>query len=201
MNPKLVVLLLCVSLLPAMQARAKDKTILPDACGDDSAKFDVTTEKDKPAPGPPAAGMAQIVFIESGNLGQIFRYGIDGSWVGANHKDSYFAVDVAPGDHHLCMSLQLNGLNSEKVRQKYARLLSFTAEAGKVYYFEASPGWIEGGVVSTMNTPNSGDGSGQQVMHHATSSGGVMPLDFVQIDQDTGKFCVKSKKQSNWTTK
>ncbi|MGA3159626.1 MAG: hypothetical protein ABSC77_00300 [Terracidiphilus sp.] len=47
MNPRLVVLLLCAPLL-AVCARAK--TILPDACGDDSVKFEVSTLKNQPAP-------------------------------------------------------------------------------------------------------------------------------------------------------
>src|SRR5579863_8197837 len=201
MNPKFAVLLFCALLLSAVQARAKDKTILPDACGDDSVKFDVKTGEGQPAPGPPPDGKAQIVFIESSQIGYIFRYGMDGSWQGANHKDSYFAVDVAPGDHHLCMSLQMAGPGAtDKKKQKYTRLLSFTAEAGKVYYFEAAPQLIEGGVVSTMNTPNSGDGSSEQVMHRATSPVGAFPFDFVQIDRDTGKFSVKSKNKSTWTT-
>ena len=46
----------------AVQARA---TTLPDACGDDKIKFDVKTEKSKTAPLPPAAGKAQIVFIDN----------------------------------------------------------------------------------------------------------------------------------------
>ena len=34
MKPNLALLLVCASLVPAVQARAK--TVLPDACGDDS---------------------------------------------------------------------------------------------------------------------------------------------------------------------
>jgi hypothetical protein len=61
MKPRFFVLLLCASLVPAVQASAK--TILPDSCGDDSVKFDVKTEKDQPAPVLPAEGKAQIVFV------------------------------------------------------------------------------------------------------------------------------------------
>ncbi|MGA9068957.1 MAG: hypothetical protein WB424_01805, partial [Terracidiphilus sp.] len=63
MKPRVVVMLICASLLAAMQASAK--TILPDACGDDSIKFEVSTQKDQPPPAPPAAGKAQIVLIET----------------------------------------------------------------------------------------------------------------------------------------
>jgi hypothetical protein len=115
-NPRLFALLLCASLVCAVPAHAK--TILPDACGDDSVKLDVTTKKNQPAPAPPEAGKAQIVFSESGGL--IARFGMDGSWVGANDRDSYFAVEVAPGEHHLCLSFQFPALAlaSEKTRKK-----------------------------------------------------------------------------------
>ena len=63
MNPGLFVLLLCASLVPAMQAKAK--TILPDACGDDDVKFKVDTKKDHPAPPPPTAGKAQIALLKT----------------------------------------------------------------------------------------------------------------------------------------
>jgi hypothetical protein len=88
MNPKLAVLLLCASLLSAVQARAKDKVILPDACGDDCVKFEVKALKDQPLPAPPAADKAQVILIGEGHFQvrdftyQTFRYGLDGSWAG-----------------------------------------------------------------------------------------------------------------------
>jgi len=99
MNFRLVVLFLCASLASAVQARA---TILPDACGDDKVKFDVRTEMSTTAPAPPAEGKAQIVFIENENhmIGPFMyatvRFGLDGSWAGANNNNSYFTVTVPP---------------------------------------------------------------------------------------------------------
>ena len=130
-------LLLCLSLVFAAQARA---TVLPDACGDDKVKFDVSTQKNQPAPAPPPAGKAQIVFIENENqmIGTMMcvtvRFGLDGAWAGANYNNSYFAVTVDPGAHHLCASWQ----SSLRMIKKYVDVASFTAEPGKVYYFAAN---------------------------------------------------------------
>ena len=129
--------LLCVSLVFAAQARA---TVLPDACGDDKIKFDVSAKSGQPAPAPPPAGKAQIVFIENENqmVGTMMyatvRFGLDGTWAGANYNNSYFAVPVDPGVHHLCASWQ----SSLRMIKKYIDVASFTAEPGKVYYFAAN---------------------------------------------------------------
>lgn len=137
MNPRLVVLLLCASLASAVQARA---TILPDACGEDKVKFDVRTEMSTTAPAPPAVGKAQIVFIENENhmIGAFMyatvRFGMDGVWVGANYNNSYFIVTVDPGVHHLCAAWQ----SALGRIAKNVDVASFTAEAGKVYYFAAN---------------------------------------------------------------
>ncbi|MGA3371445.1 MAG: hypothetical protein ABSC48_06745 [Terracidiphilus sp.] len=170
MNPRLVVLLLCASLFPAVQAAAK--TILPDSCGDPDIKFDVRTEKDQPPPAPPEAGKAQIIFTESGLHG-IARYGVDGAWVGATDDDSYFAVSVDPGEHHLCMSYEIPWTLGSKMKEDSARMLTFTAEAGKVYYFSA---------------------------HVITRANGTGPVGknyefrFLPIDEEKGKYRVKAWK-------
>ena len=100
---------LCASLACAGQARA---ATLPDSCGADNVKFDVTTEKNQAAPAGPAEGKAQIVFIENesqmigAGMYATVRFGMDGAWVGANYGNSYFALTVDPGVHHLCASWQ-----------------------------------------------------------------------------------------------
>lgn len=120
-----------VSLALGLQARC---TTLPDACGDNKTQFDVKTLKNQPAPAPPAAGKAQIVFVEEENqwvapfTNATVRFGMDGAWVGANEGNSYFTIDVAPGTHHLCASWQ---------GTKNLGLAPITAEPGKVYYFAA----------------------------------------------------------------
>ena len=131
MKPSLSALLFCASMVIAVQARA---TTLPDACGDDKIKFDVKTEKSKTAPLPPAAGKAQIVFIENENqmIGPFMyatvRFGLDGIWAGANNNNSYFTVTVDPGVHHLCASWQ----STLRMLKKSIDVASFTAEPANV---------------------------------------------------------------------
>jgi hypothetical protein len=50
------------------------------------------------------------------------RVGLDGTWVGANYKKSYFYFSVAPGTHNLCADKKL--------------VTTFTAEPGQIYYFK-----------------------------------------------------------------
>jgi hypothetical protein len=129
-------LLLCLFFVSAAQAWA---TVLPDSCGDDKVKFDVTKQKGGLPPSAPESGKAQIFFIEAMDKTALCfgcdvtsRIGIDGAWVGANHGNSYFAVSVSPGEHHLCVDWQSDfGFLKEKVG-----LTSFTAEPGKDYYYE-----------------------------------------------------------------
>jgi hypothetical protein len=136
MKPVLTAFFLCVSLACAGQVWA---TALPDSCGDDKVKFEVKTEEAQPAPAGPAAGKAQIVFIETENQMVVpfhsatVRFGMDGAWVGANYSNSYFALTVDPGVHHLCASWQ-SALGSLK---KNVDVTSFTAKPGQVYYFAA----------------------------------------------------------------
>ncbi|MFZ1084866.1 MAG: hypothetical protein WAN35_07875 [Terracidiphilus sp.] len=175
MKTRLVLLFLCASLIPAVQAFAK--TILPDACGDDSVKFDVKTLKDPPAPAPPAVGKAQIVFIGSmERSGSIFiggapetRVGMDGAWVGVNKGNSYFVLNVTAGEHHLCT-----------VWGKKVGVASLSAEVGKVYYFEAK---------AKVKIHRYGNGS----MEKDTD------LTFTQVDEDEGKYRIKASELATST--
>jgi hypothetical protein len=179
MNPGLFVLLLCASLVPAMQAKAK--TILPDACGDDDVKFKVDTKKDHPAPPPPTAGKAQIVLIEDENSkldsfnSATTRFGLDGAWVGADFSDSYFAVDVEPGVHHVCGNIQDSAMWFGLFK-KAVDMATFTAEAGKVYYFMA-----------TVNVTRNGGNR-------------TFEFGFSPVNEDEGKYRVKAFKYSTWKT-
>jgi hypothetical protein len=194
MNPKLAVLFLCVSLLPAAQARAKDKIILPDACGDDSTTFEVKAEEGQPAPTPPPEGKAQIVFIEtmSKNDGchgcdqtrQTTRFGVDGAWVGANRSNSYFAINVDPGVHHMCVQDQSR---VKKFRADIA-LDSFTAELGKVYYYEINLDLL---LMDMASGPGRSSGS----------KGGNPGFVLSQLGEDDGKYRVKAWKLATWKTK
>jgi hypothetical protein len=136
MRLRLSAFFLCASLACAGRVWA---ATLPDSCGDDKVKFDVKTEVGQPPPAGPVEGTAKIVFIENQNQRiapfhcSTVRFGMDGVWVGANKGDSYFALTVAPGVHHLCASWQSD---LEKLK-KDVKLTSFTAEPGQVYYFAA----------------------------------------------------------------
>lgn len=133
MKPSRGLLLLCATLAFAAQARA----ILPDSCGQDAVRFDVTTQITQPAPTAPAAGKALLVFFEDQNSEphnwvsrlDTVRFAMDGAWVGANKGNSYFTLEVTPGIHHLCASWQggIHGFDVAPVN----------AEPGKVYYFAA----------------------------------------------------------------
>jgi hypothetical protein len=61
------------------------------------------------------------------------RFGVDGTWVGANGHRSYFFFPVEPGDHRLCISAQSK---IQSVVNSTTAAISFTAEAGKAYYFQ-----------------------------------------------------------------
>ncbi len=134
MKPGLRALVLCASLACAGRAWA---TTLPDSCGDDKVKFDVKTETGQPLPARPAEGKAVIIFIENQNQMitpfhyATVRFGMDGTWVGANKGDSYFALTVASGVHHLCASWQ----SDLETLKKSVKATCFNAEAGQVYYF------------------------------------------------------------------
>ena len=52
--------------------------------------------------------------------------------VGANGYRSYFFFPVGPGDHRLCTNVQSK---TERVVKSSTAAISFTAEAGKTYYF------------------------------------------------------------------
>jgi hypothetical protein len=110
--------------------------VWPDACGKDQVQFKVKTQKKAQPPAAPAAGTAQVIFFES-QQGEFLtsptvRYGIDGSWVGANRGVSYFAVSVPAGTHHLCAIRQ----SATKGDKDSAGLVTLNAEAGKTYYYD-----------------------------------------------------------------
>jgi hypothetical protein len=136
LNRLLTVCFLCAALTCAERAAANT---WPDSCGDEKVTFEVKTEKGQPAPAAPAEGKAQIILIQGENQmvapfhNATVRFGMDGAWVGANNGNSYFALTVDPGVHHLCASWQ----SAWKRLSKNVDLTSFTAEPGRVYYYAA----------------------------------------------------------------
>jgi len=104
---------------------------LPQGCGPKDAKFDVDTQMHQPAPTPDPT-KAQIVFFQSMTK-IITRAGIDGAWVGADKGNSWFAVSVTPGEHHLCSFTEPSKWATGQIPPGAG---TFTFEAGKTYYYQ-----------------------------------------------------------------
>lgn len=129
---KLVVSLFAASFsLPLI---AQNEPATPAACGDLQVSMEVKLDKKHPPPAQPEPGKALVYFIQ--DAGQFPKpayptteIGMDGKWIGANKKDSYFSVAVEPGEHHLCAAIQSSFVASSP------ELAHLTAEAGNVYYF------------------------------------------------------------------
>ena len=126
--------MLCAVLALAPCVAQKTNAPVPEACGPLGFSMAVNLNKSQHALTPPEPGEARIYFIQ--DSGEVFtlgypttRIGIDGKWVGANKKNSYFSVSVEPGEQHLCAAIQssLVGDNIE--------FAHFTAAAGQVYYY------------------------------------------------------------------
>ena len=99
-------------------------------------KLEVKTDKSQHAL-PPPPGQAMMYFVEDDTEFEstpkpITRFGVDGTWVGANHRNSYFSFAIDPGTHHLCASWQSLAVIGARDASAAAH---FTAEAGQVYYF------------------------------------------------------------------
>ncbi|MGB9070992.1 MAG: hypothetical protein WCC21_20685 [Candidatus Acidiferrales bacterium] len=125
--------LLAVSAIVLTQARAQGTP----GCGAPNVEFDVSVDKsrhDIPAPGP---GKALVVFLQ-GDLeggGPKTQFGVDGNWVGATSRKSYFYVSVDPGEVHVCSKLQTSMAPGNGSAAIVERALHFTAESGKTYFF------------------------------------------------------------------
>jgi hypothetical protein len=141
MKPALVAVLFICS------AWAQDKptsAAVAPGCGPTDAKFDVKTDKAQHPIIPAESGKAVVYFVEDdthfhSNPKPTTRIGLDGSWVGANHGNSYFSLTVDPGEHHLCASWQ-SWIGAGT--RNNAAAVHFTAEAGGVYYFSVKNSWL-----------------------------------------------------------
>jgi hypothetical protein len=135
MNASLVILLLASSASPTTQAN----TLGAPGCGPVNVKFDVKTESGQRAVPSPEPGKALLFLLQDdAKFGSTprptTRFGIDGTWVGATHANSYFYVFVDPGERHLCANWQ-SWIGPVPTRSTAAT--HFIAEAGKTYFFRA----------------------------------------------------------------
>jgi hypothetical protein len=121
-----------IFIILAVCALAQDHSgLIKVACGPAGASYDVKRDESQHTLGPPERGKARVYFVRDlgivnclGSCGTT-KIGLDGNWVGANQRNSYFAVSVDPGEHHVC---------ANEGTELFA-FAHFTAEAGKVYYF------------------------------------------------------------------
>ena len=140
------------------------------SCGPANVQFEVKTDPNRhPAP-EPAPDKALAYVVENLRAGCFMcdtttRIGLDGAWVGATKGNSYLSISLEPGEHHLCADLQFTHSDPETTC-----LASFTAEAGKTYYFRAR--------LTDQN--NSGKGAVDWA------------IDLEPIDVDQGQFLVAS---------
>jgi hypothetical protein len=134
---------LLITLLFVPPAFAQDSSVdalAAAGCGANDVQFDVKTNKNQHPTVQPDAGKALVYVIGAAWSDYVAlhigtpptRFGIDGTWMGANGYRSYFYFPVEPGDHRLCTSAQSKIQN---VVKSSTAAISFTAEAGKSYYF------------------------------------------------------------------
>jgi hypothetical protein len=124
-------MILVVMLMTAFGAAQDQSSLATAACGKAGVTFDVKREESKHTVTPPDPGKARVYFVRDlgvinclGSCGAT-KMGLDGEWVGAIQRNSYFSISVDPGEHHVC---------GTEGGQLFA-FAHFTAEAGKIYYF------------------------------------------------------------------
>jgi hypothetical protein len=120
-----VILLSCAAMAQNDAAIEKAKS----ACGPGRVHFDVEATDYTNSVTQPPSGKALVYVIAEGPI--TARIGLNGAWVGAIGGDSHLSFPADPGEHHVCASWQTIFSKENKL----AGLSSFTAEAGKVYYF------------------------------------------------------------------
>jgi hypothetical protein len=128
---------LVVMLLTVCAFAQEGSGAVATACGPKSTNFDAQRDESPHALAQPEAGKARIYFIQDIGLVHCLgaclttKIGLDGAWVGADERNSYFSVSVDPGEHHVCANRQSHFAYISHM----VALVHFTAEAGKVYYF------------------------------------------------------------------
>ena len=190
-----MIAILAVTLSATIQSSA---STWPDACGKDATQFKVKTSKKQAELVAPEAGKALIIFTESlsGDFGSdpIARFGVDGSWAGANKGASYFAVSVAPGEHHLC-AVRQSGAKSDRVNVGEATV---KAEASSVYYYDFK-------IARTpIGSPKESGGGGLPGTPHDMTAKEPETVDtvaFVALDEKEGRHRMSVSPQSTSTAK
>jgi hypothetical protein len=132
-----------LALLFTSPAFAQDSTVnllTAAGCGANEIHFDVKTDNQQHPTAQPDAGKALVYVIGAAWSDYVAvhigtpptRFGIDGTWVGANGYRLYFFFPVEPGDHRVCTTAQSK---FERLVKSSRAATSFSAEAGKTNYF------------------------------------------------------------------
>lgn len=162
---------LLLLLLTTIATFAQDPSAISSAeaaCGPKGVNFDIKDDNTQHTVEQPEPGKALVYVIQ--DIGSVTCIGgcittkvaVDGAWVGANHRNSYLAFAVDPGEHHFCANWQSHLSRFSEV----VGLAHLTAEAGKIYYFRTRL-----------------LGAGQ---------GGASFFDIEPIDSDQGKLFIAS---------
>ncbi len=138
---KRFVLVLLFGLGTALGQDAVQSAAYQQACGsvDQKVEAELQPVAAKGAAVTPDAGQALLYLIEDQDeigaacvhCGVTVRLGADGRWVGVTNGNSYAAVSLAPGVHHLCANWQSH---LKKLSHREIYLMPLDVEAGKVYY-------------------------------------------------------------------
>lgn len=171
MKLRLFALILCLSF--AATALAKEIE-LPDSCGDAKTKFDLTTQKSTTALPVPDANKALIVFIEPNEppcLGcAVQKFAMDGQWVGATKKDTYFTLQVEPGQHHFC---------STGMMRNTIAIHSLEVKAGATYFLQAR----------LINGPITEEEKASQIIPAGKNA---LLYGMSLLDEEKGRYLIKS---------
>lgn len=155
----------------AMGTDPNRKAVIQRACGPDDVKYDTQKTKEHPVVNP-ADSSALIYVVSQLEFGGyttgcqvVTRIGVDGRWLGANCGSSYLSAIVPAGEHHLCADWQSIVFLSSRPRPA---LDSFTAEAGKTYYFRARAVYMKG--VTTIDLDPMNPDEGQSMIASSPAS-------------------------------
>jgi hypothetical protein len=133
-------LILLLSASPALAQNSAANVLAGAGCGANEVHFDVKTDKKQHPMAQPEAGKALVYVIGDTSYDHAaspigaptLRFGVDGTWVGANGHRSYFYFSIEPGEHRLCTNVQSA---FESTVKRTTAAATFNVEAGKVYYF------------------------------------------------------------------
>jgi hypothetical protein len=136
-----IALLALLFAFPVFAQNPASSALTGTGCGADDVHFEVKTDKKHHPTAEPESGKALVYVIGDSAADHVgvhigtppTRFGVDGTWVGANGYRTYFFFPVDPGDHRLCTEEQTI---VKRVNKSSTAATSFTAEAGKSYYFK-----------------------------------------------------------------